>query len=71
MKRLLFLLVVCALGACVPRAAAQIVTVGPDKQKFDADSIRRDFDRRPFFGLYKDTYFTLGTAVNTAPKSEK
>lgn len=45
---------------------AQIVNI-KDMDQFNADSIRRDFDNRPFFGLYKDTYFTLGTALNTKP----
>jgi len=54
------------LALLVQWGQAQIVTIR-DQEQFNADSIRRDFDSRPFFGLYKDTYFTMGTAVNTRP----
>lgn len=40
---------------------AQIVSV--DGEKLNADSIRRDFDNRPYFGLYKDNYFIFGPAI--------
>ena len=63
-KRLL--LIVSLLALLAQWGQAQIVTIR-DQEQFNADSIRRDFDSRPFFGLYKDTYFTMGTAVNTRP----
>ena len=63
-KRLL--LIVLLLTLLAQWGQAQIVTIR-DQEQFNADSIRRDFDSRPFFGLYKDTYFTMGTAVNTRP----
>lgn len=63
-KRLLLIVLLLALLA--QWGQAQIVTIR-DQEQFNADSIRRDFDSRPFFGLYKDTYFTMGTAVNTRP----
>lgn len=31
----------------------------------DADSVRKEIDRLPSFGIYKDNYFTLGTSVGT------
>ncbi|MDE5902658.1 MAG: phospholipase A [Muribaculaceae bacterium] len=31
------------------------------------DSIKKEFDYGPFFGLYKDNYFTVGTAVGQKP----
>lgn len=34
-----------------------------------ADSIRRDFDKGPYFGLYKDNYFTIGTALGYKPRA--
>jgi len=37
------------------------IVIQNNKDKFDADSIRRDFDKRPYFGLYKDNYFSFGT----------
>ena len=36
-------------------------------QQFNVDSIIHDFDNRPFFGIYKDNYFALGTALNHKP----
>jgi len=49
-------------------ARGQIV-VTEDKYKFNADSIRREFDNQPFFSLYKDNYFTIGTAIGSKPTS--
>lgn len=40
---------------------AQIVSTPADK--FNADSIRQDFDNQPYFGLYKDNYFIFGPAI--------
>ena len=47
----------------------QIVTSikGVEQQKFNVDSIVEDFDNRPAFGPYKDTYFVMGTALNHEP----
>ncbi|MBE6317533.1 MAG: phospholipase [Bacteroidales bacterium] len=42
----------------------------PEKDVYevlDADSLREAFDRRPYFGLYKDNYFIFGTAVGSTP----
>lgn len=49
-------------------AAAQIVTM--PEQHIDADSMRRAFDNRPYFGLYKDNYFVFGPAVGQKPTNE-
>ena len=46
--------------------SAQIVVMR-DQEKIDADSIRRDYDNRPYFGLYKDNYFTIGTSIGSKP----
>ena len=40
---------------------AQIIPV-PDQKHF-VDSLRNEFDNGPYFGLYKDNYFTVGTTV--------
>lgn len=53
-----------ALALAAPGARGQIV-VPKNLEEFNADSIRRDFDNRPFFGLYKDNYFTVGTTVGS------
>ncbi len=43
---------------------AQITT---KQEVLNADSIVNDFDSRPAFGIYKDTYFVGGTALNAKP----
>ena len=48
-------------------AQAQIVNIGEHTEKFNVDSIIRDIDNRPFFGIYKDNYFVAGTALNERP----
>ena len=47
----------------------QIVTSikGVEQHKINVDSIVEDFDNRPAFGIYKDTYFVGGTALNHEP----
>ncbi|MDE6384157.1 MAG: phospholipase A [Paramuribaculum sp.] len=61
--RLLLLLIAVA---AVPGANAQIVeTEGTGT--IDTDSLRRDFDNQPYFGLYKDNYFTFGVPVGQTP----
>ena len=47
----------------------QIVTSinGVEQKQFNVDSIVDDFDNRPAFGIYKDTYFVGGTALNHKP----
>lgn len=34
-----------------------------------ADSVKKELDYGPYFGLYKDNYFTLGTAVGRIPNA--
>lgn len=46
---------------------AQIVKL--DNKEFNADSIRKEFDEAPHFSLYKDNYFTIGTAIGPRPSS--
>ena len=60
-------LVVMALFALT--SMGQIVTSikGVEQKQFNVDSIVDDFDNRPAFGIYKDTYFVAGTALNAKP----
>lgn len=51
---------------CALAARGQVV-VPDNEEQFNADSIRADYDNRPYFGLYKDTYFTAGTALGPKP----
>ena len=56
MKRTIFLLVLaCMFGTM----SAQITNISSDKRQFDADSVIEEFDKLPFFGPFKDTYFTV------------
>jgi len=45
---------------------SQIVVRDIDEM-LTADSLRRVYDSRPHFGLYKDNYFTVGTSMKPAP----
>lgn len=61
----IFLALLCALVSV--SAAGQIISSNEDR--FDPDSIRRDFRNQPYFGLYKDNYFIFGPAIG--PKITK
>ena len=37
--------------------------------QIDADSVRREFDKGPYFTLYKDNYFIFGPSIG--PKATK
>lgn len=60
----------CALVACVPLTGMSQIVVNKQEEMMNADSIRRDFDSRPYFGLYKDNYFTVGTSLGPAPRAD-
>ena len=62
--RLLSLLIVM-LSVLPLTVNAQIL--GVDNQKLFTDSLRQEFDRGPYFSLYKDNYFTVGTALGSKP----
>ena len=59
--RVLYLVMMALVGLPL---MAQITT---KQEILNADSIVNDFDSRPAFGIYKDTYFVGGTARNTKP----
>ena len=59
--RVLYLVMMALVG--LPLMAQ--ITV--KQEVLNADSIINDFDSRPAFGIYKDTYFVGGTALNTKP----
>ena len=65
-KRALYLVIMALVGLPL---MGQIITTkkGVEQQKFNVDSIVEDFDNRPAFGIYKDTYFVGGTALNHKP----
>lgn len=57
------------VSLAAPGTRAQIVNV-PAQEKVDADSLRRDFDSQPYFGLYKDNYFIFGPPIGYKPTKE-
>ena len=62
-------LMMAMLCVSIPEdARAQIVS--STEQRIDADSMRRAFDKRPYFGLYKDNYFIFGPAIGSRPTNE-
>lgn len=63
-QRILLPLLMLLLG--IPGASAQILG-GSDVVEERADSLRKNFNYGPFFGLYKDNYFTVGTAIGQKP----
>jgi len=64
-RTLLFLAIVGAWMA--PAVSHAQIVIPANMDKINADSIRRDFDSQPFFGLYKDNYFTVGTTLGSQP----
>lgn len=56
-------------AACPHQASAQIVAPDPG-EVIDSDSLRRDFDKQPYFGLYKDNYFVFGPPIGQKPTKE-
>ena len=67
-SRLVLLLALVLVGMCVP-AWGQIVETQVPEDRWTADSIRRELDSRPYFSLYKDTYFVAGTVLGGTPTS--
>lgn len=61
--RILPILAIMTLG--YSEASAQIL--GVENQKVLTDSIQKEFDYGPYFGLYKDNYFTVGTSIGQTP----
>ncbi len=57
--------IVGSLGAFLGQA--QIV--GAPGQELNADSIKRDFENQPYFGLYKDNYFIFGPPIGKRANS--
>jgi phospholipase A1 len=66
MKLFRIVIIMVLVGVVCP-LQAQITTIGGDEEKFNVDSIIKDLDSRPFFGIYKDNYFAGGTALNHKP----
>lgn len=63
-RRLLLLVLIFVLSLGNLTAKAQIISMGKQQGEF-VDSIKKELDYGPYFGLYKDNYFTVGTTVGT------
>ena len=61
-KKFVFLLVCLSTSLFLQ---AQIVK--NKSVNFNADSIRNEFDNGPYFTLFRDNYFVLGTALGEKP----
>ena len=48
------------------QAGGQILNIHTDNT-FDSDSIKREYDRGPYFGLYKDNYIIFGPSIGPKP----
>ena len=60
-----FLIVLLLIGAAIP-ARAQIIVEDKD-YRGSSDSIKEEVYLGPYFGLYKDNYFTVGTTIGRKP----
>lgn len=67
-KRVATLFVLLLILASGVGLSAQIITQNNDE--LSADSVKREFDNAPYFGVYKDNYFIFGTAVGSKPTKE-
>lgn len=65
MHRYILILFITILSLGFPARAQVVNTV--EKEKLEADSIRRALDNGPYFTLYKDNYFIAGTTIGGKP----
>lgn len=60
-------IVILLLSVMLGAAFAQAQIVAPPAESFNTDSVRRAFDKQPYFGLYKDNYFIFGPPIGHKP----
>jgi len=65
-RNFLLIFIVLLLAGISTQATGQIVTMEKSSAQI-ADSIREELDSRPYFSLYKDTYFVGGTVFTGKP----
>ena len=65
MTHRILILLTLLVGMILP-ATGQIVNFEKSDKQI-ADSIRAELDSRPYFSLYKDTYFVGGTVLGGTP----
>lgn len=56
------------LACCIP-ATAEGQILPTENQKEFVDSLKHELEFGPYFGLYKDNYFTVGIPTNHRPNS--
>lgn len=64
-KRIFLSIIVCAVASAGSLCHAQILT--REDPEVMTDSIKKEFNYGPYFGLYKDNYFTVGTSIGHKP----
>lgn len=72
-KLILGLLTAVILLALPGNAAAQLISTQeatPRQMEELADTVKKDYDLGPYFGLYKDNYFTVGTSIGFKPTAQ-
>ena len=67
-NRFLFILL-SVFGSLTVSVSGQIVD-NKRAEKVDVDSLRREYDKGPYFGLYKDNYFIFGPSIGPKPTRE-
>ena len=67
MKTFRILYSIVALLLCIPTVSAQIIKT--EQSEDITDSLRREFDSGPYFTLYRDNYFVVGTDPTHKPTS--
>ena len=64
-KKYLTLIIFLLSAFLAVHTNAQLIKV--DHQRGFTDSLRNELINAPYFGLFKDNYFTVGTAVEQSP----
>lgn len=68
MTRLRLLIILLAFIPALQNVRGQIVAIHDDA--INSDSARQEFDKAPYFGLYKDNYFVFGPPIGKTPTNE-
>lgn len=64
--KILFIVV----AALLPQLSSGQITVIPGERYYDADSVIREFDKRPYFSLFKDNYIAVGSELGSRPTAK-
>lgn len=70
MKRLFIILFVFIAMLGTWESQAQVIVRDDSIARFDADSLRRAYDKGPYFTFYKDNYFIFGPPIGKKPTGE-